>query len=302
MVSVTIKRFCFTFVFLFGVFLNQVDANVQPYTLERGLLAPQFFEEGVEGRDVGQVFGNPAGFDRDIKTQIALDASQDFIGYDRYSLAAVFPYGRAVIGIGYMQLSANDLLNVSSSLGGTAEITGTFSDQYSLMVGTVKVRPHRGLSVGVRVGEFRHVLDDDEGKGYMVDAGFRQEFGQGFWLGAYARHLTPMKIVWEKSGEEETVERDWLYEFGVNQRPFLVTFSSSSDYQRVYGEWVLHKRFSVIGDKVWDSGFTSQRMSIGTLIDFGSFALSYLHLHYDQTDLASDQDIVGLLFRLGGSK
>lgn len=277
-------------------------AATQPYTLDRGFLAPQFFEEGVVGRDVGQVFGNPAGFNRPVRAQVACDASQDFMGYNRYAVSAVAPYEKLVFGFGIMQLSADDILEVPSAGSGRAVSVGTLSDRYNLLVATVRATPFPGFSAGLRVGEFRHKLADDEGKGQLLDAGFRQMVGSSAWVGIHARYLTPMHITWEKSGVKETVDSRWVYEVGMNPQPFVLSVSMDSDYYRGYLEWELHKRFSLMGDVVWDSGLSEQRMSVGTLIDFGGFALSYLHLHYNKTDLASDQDVVGLLFRLGGSK
>lgn len=272
-------------------------AETTPFILERGFMAPNFFEGAIEGREISAVFMNPAGFPHPIQSQVAVDASQNFLGYNRYAVAGATSYRGVTLGAGYSQFSADDIAQVPLVSGEKAEQSGVLSDAYRVMVITAGVNPRPGLTLGARLGAYEHELAGDTGKGYSFEAGVRQAFLFGGWVGVYSRYLAPMTIKWQKSSAEETVPREWVMETGYTRYPFSVALSADSKYRRAYGEWAIHKRLSVTGDTVWDDSFDSQRMSLGTVVDFGGFALSYLHLHYTQTELAADQDVVGLLFR-----
>lgn len=291
-----VVRRVFAVLFLFS---SLVSATTAPFMLERGFLSPNFFEGGKAGREVSGVFLNPAGYPHRTTRQIAVDASQNFLGYDRYSVAAIYPQGPFVFGLGYSQFSANDIAKVPLVSTVKATQTGSISDSYKLMVFTASTSPRPGLNVGVRAGQFEHQLSDDLGVGYIFDVGVRQSFASGLWAGMYTRYLAPMTVHWTKSATDESVPRQWVGELGYTAYPYSVAVSADTVYRRVYGEWSLQKRFSATSDAVWNDKMSLQRVSIGTVVDFGGFALSYLHLHYTQSELATDQDVVGLLFRLG---
>jgi hypothetical protein len=267
----------------------------------QGYLRPSLFEGSQKGREVGAVFQNPARLAKLTDTQFKVESSNDYFGYDDFSTSfgARTTAGMS-FGLGYQWFGTSGIPSVQRIVGEKPTQTGTFAHDFKVLSFNLAQYVSPKMALGVSVRQMYQSLESDSAEGFSGDFGLYYHVSDYVWFGAYTRYLTSSDFFWESSGVKESLDPVLNIESGLDRDPYYVRFMADKDFGRVLFEWGLMPSFSVQIDSVWNSNFHHQRLGYGALIELGAFALSFLHLHYSQTDFGLDQNYFGLLYRFGG--
>lgn len=263
----------------------------------RGLLVPELFEGRHMGREVGGVFQNPAQIAQANTPLFKLDSSQDFFGYSDVTSGAVVPLTFGVLGLGYHWYGTSGIPEVLRVNGEKPVQIGSLTHGFTTYTVSYGYSLSQYLHVGAHIRYVNQVLAGDAASGYYGDVGVLWDINDYFWAGGYTQYLSGLTLEWENSGHSETVGRDAVLETGVNYHPFFAKVSLDELHRRTRLEWAAHSRFSLITDSVWLESMTHLRYGYGAVIEFDGFALSYLHLHYTESDFGLSQDLFGILFK-----
>jgi hypothetical protein len=289
-----IKKSIYRFsLFLFFLFF-QSSLSIG-YVPTKGILTPELFDSYKTGREVTAIFQNPAKLAKAKYQQFKTESNQGFFGYSDHTVSYIHPFSFGVVGGGYHVSGTTDIPEVDWERNKRPVQVGTFSDTYhSGNIGLGITMPNYAYA-GVRGKVMNHSLFGRTGQLFSLDLGGLIEVSEYLWVGAYTRHLIGNHIDW--GAYSESLARDIILETGINIPPFTTQLSKDLNYFRFSGEWAIHPRWSVVADGVFDSEVNYIRHSIGAIIDFNSFALSYIHLNYKETSFDINQNLLGVMFR-----
>lgn len=282
---------------LFYVFLTPLHAETDVFLPRRGFLVPELFEGRQMGREIGGVFQNPAQIAQANTPLLKLDSSQDFFGYSDVTLGAVYPLTFGVVGFGYQWFGTEGIPEVVRVNGEKPVQIGSLTHGFKTYSVSYGYSVSQRLHVGGNVRYIEQVLAGDSASGYVADLGGLWDVTDYVWVGGYTHYLTGLTLDWENSEASEPVNRYMVLESGINIYPFFGKISVDDTHRRARLEWMAHSRFSLLTDSVWLKSMDHIRFGYGALIEFDGFALSYLHLHYTETDFGLSQDLFGILFR-----
>jgi hypothetical protein len=261
------------------------------------LLTPELFEGRQMGREIGGVFQNPAQISQANRAMVKLDSSQDFFGYADVTVGTVVPLTFGVAGLGYHWFGTTGIPEVERINGEKPVQTGSLNHGFTTYTVSYGYSVSQRFHLGAHVRYVEQVLAGDSASGYYGDLGVLWDVSDYIWLGGYTEYLSGLKLNWEGSAQSESVNRNVVLEAGVNYHPLFVKSTLDDTHRRLRFEWQAHSKFSLLTDSVWLNTMDHLRYGYGALIEFDGFALSYLHLHYTESDLGLSQDLFGILFR-----
>jgi hypothetical protein len=276
-------------------------AETAVFVPTHGYMRPSLVEGNQKGREVSAVFQNPARLATITDLQTKIESSNDYFGYDDLSLSfATRTSGEVALGIGYQWFGTTGIPKVTRVAGDLPTTQGTFAHDFRRVSFSVAQYVTPKLAVGVSAQQMYQRLASDYAIGASGDFGFYYQASDYVWFGAYTRYLTSSDFTWAHSGVRESFTPGLNIESGLDLYPYYLRFMADQDFARVLCEWGLNTTLSLQLDSVWNATYEHQRMGYGAILELGPVALSFLQLHYTQSDFGLDQNYVGVLYRFGG--
>ena len=199
---------------------------------------------------------------------------------DRFVLAAGLPWGNFSFDLIYASEAVGDIPLVSEDLNGRPVLEGSFSDNQTVLAGTVSSTViNEKFRVGGTVKMAKHSLYQQSVTGFGLDLGAAYEFNEFITFGAAVRNVLPPKYSWS-SGYGESFARK--IEAGCASRLVLagrpVNLLAQLGYEQGSGmDYGLGGEVFLVDWLPVRLGLDKQSLTAGLGLAIGQFGLDYAY-------------------------
>ena len=286
------------------IFFSSLHAAEDAFSLDKGFLWPDS-SLYLRSRLISpSVFQNPSSLSfSESNLVIKADSSQDYFGYNLWSVSGLIPTQYITIGVGIQTFSADDIPQTSfdDSADYGVAVSDSLSDSINELRLVLSRKLYQNMSASFSFSAYYRDLVGYSSSSYSGDFGFSWIINEYVGLGVYSRHLFSTPIDWvDLDGIEDSFEKKGIVEAFFSVEPVWAKISSDSEYIRLETEFRLAPYLAVMADAVSSFEEGSLRQGYGVVLELKPMSFYYYHLNFSGLPLSVSQDQFGFSFQLTG--